>query len=410
MEKTNKHGLYIVLSILIAMMLWIYVGYIDSNEGTYTIRNVPVVFTGEDVLAEQGLMITDGANQTINLSVRTTWSTLLKLSSNTVSVVVDVSGIENPGLYSTGYRTVYPVGVSSNAVSITGSTAQNIEYTIARRSQRVVEVKGIFNGDVADGFQQGEFSFAPASVQVEGEEDVVNQVDYALVTLNREEPLSETFTGDMPFQLIGFDGNPLDMEHLNLETDVNTVQVTLPVVKLKEIELKVELLPGGGATEENAEVTIEPSTITISGSEEDLATKSEIILGQIDLSQVFSQETYTFDIPLEVGLNNVSGVTQATVTVKITGLATRTLEVDNIQFINEPEGCTPEKVTLSCQVQIRGQQEAVDAVIPSQLRIVADLSNAGRGNQTVDAKVYLDGSSDVGVVGEYKIVVNVKRN
>ena len=84
--------------------------------------------------------------------------------------------------------------------------------------------------------------------------------------------------------------------------------------------------------------------------------------------------------------------------------------MDNIQFINEPEGCTPEKVTLSCQVQIRGQQEAVDAVIPSQLRIVADLSNAGRGNQTVDAKVYLDGSSDVGVVGEYKIVVNVKRN
>ena len=410
MEKTNKHGLYIALSILIAIMLWIYVGYIDSNEGTYTIRNVPVVFTGEDVLAERGLMITDGANQTINLSVRTTWSTVLKLSANTMSVVVDVSGIENPGPYSTGYRTVYPSGVSSNSVSITGSTVQNIEYTVARRTQRVVEVKGIFNGDVADGFQQGEFSFAPASVQVEGEEDVVNQVDYALVTLNRDDPLNETFTGEMPFQLIGFDGKPLDTEHLNLETDVSTVQVTLPVVKLKEVELKVDLLPGGGATADNAEVDIEPSTITISGSEEDLATKSEIILGQIDLSQVFSQETYTFDIPLEAGLNNVSGVTQATVTVKITGLATRTLEVDNIQFINTPDGCTPEKVTLSCQVQIRGQQDAVDAVIPSQLRIVADLSNAGRGNQTVDAKVYLDGSSDVGVVGEYKIVVNVKRN
>lgn len=414
MEKTNKRGLYIALSILIAIMLWIYVGYINSNEDTYTIRNVPVVFTGEDTLAERGLMVTQGANQTINLTVRTTWSTRLKLSPSTVSVSVDVSGIENPGSYSTGYRINYPIGVSNNAVSITGSNVQNIEYTVARRTKRVVEIKGVFNGDVADGFQQGEFSFAPATIQVEGEEDAVNQVDYALVTLNRDEPLSETFTGDMPFQLIGFDGAALDLEPLNLETDVSTVQVTLPVVKLKEVELKVDLLPGGGVTQDNLEntvqVKIEPSTITISGSEEDLATKDEIVLGQIDLSEIFSQNTYTFDIPLESGLNNVSGVTQATVTVKITGLATRTLEVDNIQFINWPEGCTPEKVTLSCQVQIRGEQAAVNAVIPSQLRIVADLSDAGRGNQTVDAKVYLDGSSDVGVVGDYKIVVNVQRN
>ncbi|OUN07944.1 hypothetical protein B5G43_03795 [Flavonifractor sp. An92] len=410
MENTNKRGAYIALSILIAIVLWVYVGYINSNEDTYTIRNVPVVFTGEEELAERGLMITEGANQTINLSVRTTWSTLLKLGSSTMSVSVDVSGIENPGTYSTGYRIVLPVGVSNNAVSITGSTAQNIAYTVARRTQRSIEVKGIFDGDVADGFQQGEFAFSPSTILVDGEEDAVNQVDYALVTISRDEPLSETFTGEMPFQLIGFDGQVLDVKSLNLETDVSTVQVTLPVVKLKEVELKVDLLPGGGATADNAEVDIEPSTITISGSEEDLATKDEIVLGQIDLSQVFSQNTYTFDIPLEAGLNNVSGITQAKVTVKITGLATRTLEVDNIQFINYPEGCTPEKVTLSCQVQIRGEQEAVDAVIPSQLRIVADLSNAGRGNQTVDAKVYLDGSSNVGVVGEYKIVVNVQRN
>lgn len=410
MEKMNKRGPYIALSILIAIVLWIYVGYINNNEGTYTIRNVPVVFTGEDVLAERGLMITKGAEQTINLAVRTTWSTLLKLSSSTMSVSVDVSGIENPGSYSTGYRINYPLGVSNNAVSTTGATAQNIEYTVARRTQRSIEVKGIFDGDVADGFQQGEFVFSPSTILVDGEEDAVNQVDYALVTISRDEPLSETFTGDIPFQLIGFDGQVLDVKSLNLETDVSTVQVTLPVVKLKEVELKVDLLPGGGATADNAEVEIEPSTITISGSEEDLATKDEIVLGQIDLSQIFSQNTYTFDIPLESGLNNVSGITQAKVTVKITGLATRTLEVDNIQFINYPEGCTPEKVTLSCQVQIRGEQEAVDAVIPSQLRIVADLSNAGRGNQTVDAKVYLDGSSNVGVVGEYKIVVNVQRN
>ena len=68
-------------------------------------------------------------------------------------------------------------------------------------------------------------------------------------------------------------------------------------------------------------------------------------------------------------------------------------------------------MTLSCLVQIRGEEEAVNAVIPSQLRMVADLKDAGPGSQTVNATVYLDGSSSVGVVGgDYKVVVNLRRS
>ena len=107
----------------------------------------------------------------------------------------------------------------------------------------------------------------------------------------------------------------------------------------------------------------------------------------------------------------MSGITEATVTVKISGLTTRTLEVDNIEFINQPEGCTVQPVTQSRLVQIRGEEEAVNAVIPSQISIVADLKGAASGNQTIPVKVYLNGSSDVGVVGgDYNIVVNIKRN
>ena len=64
------------------------------------------------------------------------------------------------------------------------------------------------------------------------------------------------------------------------------------------------------------------------------------------------------------------------------------------------------------QVLIRGTQEAVDAVTASQVRIVADLSNLdlSTGSRTVPVKVYLDGSSEVGVVGEYNISISVSRS
>ncbi len=414
MEKQNgKHGLYVVLSVVLAICLWVYVSYIDtSTDSTYTIRNVPVEFTGLDTLEGRGLMITDGAEQTITLNVRTSWSAALRLSAETMSVTVDVSSIESPGTYTTGYRINYPTGVSSNSVSITGSTVQNVTYTVARRTERSVEVQGVFRGEVADGYQREEFSFSPATILVSGEESAVNQVDHALVTITRDEPLSSTFTGEMPFQLIGLDGEVLDLEELNLETDVSTVQVTLPVVQLKEVELTVDLVPGGGATADNAQVTIEPETITVSGSESDLAGISTISLGEVSLGDIFSQDTFTFDIQLSSGLENVSGVTQATVTVEITGLTTRTLEVDNIQWINAPEGCTVDLVSQVRQVQIRGEEEAVNAVVASQISIVADLTDATIGTQNVPARVYLNGTSDVGVVGAdgyYRVVVNIQR-
>ena len=68
--------------------------------------------------------------------------------------------------------------------------------------------------------------------------------------------------------------------------------------------------------------------------------------------------------------------------------------------------------TLCSPCLLYTSQEAVDAVTASQVRIVADLSNLdlSTGSRTVPVKVYLDGSSEVGVVGEYNISISVSRS
>ncbi|MBU5434799.1 YbbR-like domain-containing protein [Pseudoflavonifractor sp. MSJ-37] len=412
MEKMKESKwLYILLSFVAAFFLWLTVGSENGQEEINIIRNIPVVYTNIDALEERGLMISEGAEQTLDLEIKATRSVALKLmEKGAVSAVVDVSKVTSAGSYTTGYQLNTPNSVVQSSFSIVGSM-QNISYTVARRSDREVEIRGLFNGEVADGFQLGEFSITPGSITISGEEANVNKVDHAQVVITRDdEPLSATYTGTMPFQLIGFDGQVLDMDALHLTANVDTVDVTLPVVKLKEIPLTVDILDGGGAAQDDVDIEISPRTITVSGDESALDSVEKIVLGQVDLQKVFTQDSLTFPIDVGTELENVSGVSEATVTVKIRGLTTRTLEVDDIQFINVPDGYTAEAVTLSIQVQVRGREDAVSAVIPSQLRAVADLKDAGRGSQTVPVKVYLDGSSDVGVVGtDYKIVVNVKR-
>ncbi len=409
--KKNK-GLYMVLSVLIAICLWMYVGNENPDESG-PVRNLPVTFTGMEMLENRGLMITDGLEQSVTLNVTGKRDAFRLLSSETVSITVDVSSIQQPGTYTQAYQESYdlPSG-SANSLVVTERYPLNVTFTVARMATRNIPIQGSMTGSVADGYQAGEFSFAPASIKVSGEESLVNRIDYARVTLNQED-LSETYDGDLPYTFISFTGESL--EDIAVTADAALIHTTLPVVKLKEVPLTVNLIPGGGISAENIDryvrCSITPKSIMVSGAAADLDPLKEISLGDVDLSKVLGANTLNFTIPLAAELTNVSGVSEAIVQISITGLTTATLEVDNIESIHAPEGYKAEPLTTSRQVQIRGTKEAVAAVTASQLRIVADLNNAvaASGTQTIPVKVYLDGRSDVGVVGDYNIVVSISK-
>ena len=409
----NSKAFYMVISLLLAFALWLYVGREANPEVTNTLNRVQVVFSGLESLEQRGLMISEGAEQTVTLRIRATRDVWNRLNQGDTTVTIDVSGIAEPGTQSVSITTRninFPRSITvMDSIDVQYTSPGAVEFTVSRWATRQVPIQGSFSGSVAEGYQREDFSFAPETITVSGREELVNQVDHALVTVTQED-MSATYSENCPYTLIGADGAVIPTDQL--ETDPATVLVTLPVVQQKEVELTVEVIPGGGAAEDDVTVEIEPSSIMVSGDGDDLAGLTSISLGEIDLSQVFgSRQVFQMPIDLDASLTNVSGITEATVTVTVQGLSTRILQVSNISFINKPEGYRAEAVTQSCSIQIRGSEEAVEAVTASQLRVGADLSEMelATGSQTIPVRVYLDGGSDVGVVGEYNIVVSLTR-
>ena len=409
----NSKIFYMVMSLLLAFALWLYVGREANPEVTNTLNRVQVVFSGLESLEQRGLMISEGGEQTVSLRIRATRDVWNRLNQGETTVTIDVSGIAEPGTQSVSVTTRninFPRSITvMDSIDVQYTSPAAVEFTVSRWATRQVPIQGSFSGSVAEGYQREDFSFAPETITVSGREELVNQVDHALVTVSQED-MNATYSENCPYTLIGADGSVIPADEL--ETDPATVLVTLPVVQQKKVELTVDVIPGGGATRDDVTVEIEPSTITVSGDGDDLAGLSSISLGEIDLAQVFgTRQVYQMPIDLDTALTNVSGITEATVTVTIRDLTSRILQVSNISFINEPEGYRAKAVTQSCSIQIRGSEEAVEAVTPSQLRIVADLSEMelATGSQTIPVRVYLDGRSDVGVVGEYNIVVSLTR-
>ena len=403
--------LYALLAIVIAIALWFYVSTVESTGSEMTITGVPITFLNEDVLEAKGLMITEGKDQTVTLTVNGPLTTLVNLDreKENIALSIDVGKITTSGEQRMAYMVTLPTGYNST-VDVTGQSPNNIDFTVSRRIKKNVEVEGKFTGQLASSdYMRGDFVFLPETIEVSGIESEVNQIAHALVTVGGED-LTETVTGDLPFVLIGYQGE--ELENLDVTCSTETVYTTMPVVKTADVPLNVKLVTGNGVpiSDEYVSFDIEPKFITVSGEEDDVDPLKEIMLGEIDLSNIITSDTFEFDIPLNSALTNISGETTAKVTVIISGLMSKVLEVDNIQLNNVPDGFQAESVTKTLQVLVRGPEEAAELVLSHNLRVVADLRNvdAAVGRYTVPAKVYLDGTRDVGVVGDdYKVVVDI---
>ena len=402
----DSKWVYIILSIVVAFTFWMYVRSGEDME--LPVYNIPVTVNGERVLENLGLMITDISDETVDLAWRGSWSSLSQLSRNSVSLSIDVSRISEPGTFSLTYSISLPNTVTSSTVSLVRSDPERIEVTVTRIYSETFDIEPVFHGSVAEGYQAGEFTVSPETVQISGPEEDVKQVDSVQVVLEQYE-LSESYTDELPLVLLDAQGNVIENDNLRLSTE--SAVVSLPVLVVKDVELTVDLIPGGGATENDATWEVDPPTITVAGPEEAMQALDSISLGSIDLSQVVGTYTREFPIYLDSGLENISGVTTATVTVTVEGLTTRTFEVDNIRMINEPEGYTANLNTQVCTVVLRGPEEALEQIYDSQIRVVADLSSlsGATGTYSVPATIYVDGSSEVGVIGTYTVSVSITR-
>ena len=279
--------------------------------------------------------------------------------------------------------------------------------TVEKLFAQSYNVEFQLDGRVARGYQMGTTAIEPEQVLVSGPVEQVNQVD-KVVAILKDSELDERFAGDLPLVLLDQQGNPLTDLEVTLSSA--TAYVVVPVVKTKEVRLTVNLLPGGGATEDDAVSGIEPETIVVSGAEADLEGLEEISLGSVRLADVVSSNVFTFPITLDPSLTNESGLTTATVTVTVEGLDTEVFAANNIRIVNAPEGYNAEAVTQSVLVMVRGKKEDLDNIDASQIRVVANLAGVtGEGTRKVPVQVYLDGASTVGVMGNYTISVNISR-
>lgn len=405
----ESKAFYIIASLAAALGLWLYVvGVVNPYVSDYEVKNIPVVFIGEEAILEKyNLQITDITNMTVTAGFYGKRSDLSKLDSSTVTAVVDLSSqVKRSGDFRLAYDIELPTEDFSEEVKVTSKSTDYINFYVSKIITRRIEVWGVFDGSTAEDYLAEQILLNPDYINIEGPEEDIALVSRAQVTLSRND-VDETIVAELEYTLIGYDDLPVDADRITGETQL--IELTLPVIKTKEIALKIDIVEGGGATAANTVYSIRPvNKIKLAGDAKTLDEMNSIVLGTVDLSAIRETETFEFPVIIPDNTQNISGVDTVEVTVTLKSLETKFLMVRQIELINKPDGYDAESVTQYLQIEVRADASIIDNISASSVRAVADLSGyKSTGTLSVPVKVYIDGYSNAGVMDEYQIVVSV---
>ena len=397
-----------LLSVFIALGLWMYVTTVVNTDHEQTYYNIPVVLEGESFLTDRGLMLTDGRNATVTLRLVGNRTYLAKLSSENITVIADLSKINDTGAQTLYYDIRLPGDIPSNAVDVMSQSPDLITVQIEEWEEKSIPVNILYSGSLPETYliDKAASSLDVEQIKITGPKSVTDQITQAVIEVDLTDK-TQSFSESYRATLCDKSGNPVDAKLV--EADVDTVRLDLMIRKQKDLKLTVTVVDGGGATSKNSEIRIEPGTIRISGSEAALEKLTEYNLGTINLGELTKDTTKTFPITLPEGITNETGLAEATVTVRFPTLLTKEITVTNITAINVPEGMVAEMVTKAVNVSVRGPKELVNAMTAADVSLVVDFKDVAAGTAAIKAEVKISSAySDVGYVGTYSVSATLR--
>lgn len=347
-----------IISLLSAMVLWMYVMAIVDPEETKLFENIPVTITNKNELNERDLVIYPEQDLTTNIYVTGKLSNLKKVTKDDINVYGQINNpLEgNNEIYlkvSTSQRVNYDF---KNPVMIV-----TLEKIISEDKSIKVDITGSGKNNVDNIMLQDNID----KVSVSGPRSLVNKVKRVVGTVKVNGELND-FSQSIKLEPV--DANGKVVEGIELEKDSVNVNITLLTQKTVPITLKLS-----DNSESGVNYTMSQNTVTIKGKKDIVDSINDIETQPVKLSEILPGTSK--DIYLQVP----SGIT---------------IETKYITINKNSEENTLEEYTYTAKdIEIRNNTENIDKSkikIPNSINVSIEyLQSIGSINKD-DIKLYID--------------------
>ncbi len=404
----NKLGSFLI-AMLIAFGMWMYVITEVSPGSEWTYNDVPVFLEGETLLKERGLIITDISSTNVDLTLAGNRTDLNELNRDNITLKADMTKIYDPGVHKIDYDISYPGNLPSNAFTRINQSPDSITVTVEKLERKEVPVNIIYQGRAPDGYvvRRADVVMNNEKILVTGPTSVVSQITQAVINIDLNDQ-TESISANYRYTLCDQSGAGVDSELITVNTE--DVHVDLTIHRCKQVELVVTIVAGGGATEENAIVKLDPHTIQISGSDIALEQVGDVInLGTINLADYDTASRIYFTIPTYEGVTNDSGETEVEVDLRFEGIMTKEFAIEDFTIIGVPEGYEATVVTERLPVKIRGPYNLMNKLTLEDIIATVDFTNVEPGYTTLRVTITFGEQFEaLGVLGKPSVTASLR--
>lgn len=361
-----------IISLLSAMVLWMYVMAIVDPEETKLFENIPVTITNKNELNERDLVIYPEQDLTTNIYVTGKLSNLKKVTKDDINVYGQINNpLEgNNEIYlkvSTSQRVNYDF---KNPVMIV-----TLEKIISEDKSIKVDITGSRKNNVDNIMLQDNID----KVSVSGPRSLVNKVKRVVGTVKVNGELND-FSQSIKLEPV--DANGKVVEGIELEKDSVNVNITLLTQKTVPITLKLS-----DNSESGVNYTMSQNTVTIKGKKDIVDSINDIETQPVKLSEILPGTSK--DIYLQVP----SGITIETkyITIKKNSeenaVAEYTYTAENIEIRNNTENIDKSKIKFPNSINVSIEYlQSIGSINKDDIKLYIDLNEVSLEDNTCKIK------------------------
>ena len=376
----NSRKSKIIISLVVAIALWVYVVGEMDPQIKKTFRSVPIKYVNEQALAEKGMAVSSLGKDQMSVTLSGKRSLFTRMDSEDLSAEVDLSNA------AVGTN---ELSVELNVPSGLESTHQSVSKVVVKVERRISQKKQIrvsYLGNYASGEEPTTLSISPSSVTVSGAKSLVRKVSYIRATVQKSRLSGKA--ASVTASLMPVDSSGYEVKDVVLSQ--KTVHIRTALYKTKSVKLNVSVKD---SSDDSGNRTYDaPDRVTIKGPQSKLADIDEIKSKPIDISDIHKDTTVKIEpiLPDGVELASDSGNLTMSVNVKNGDYSKDfVFRGSDIEVNDLGSDYDAQILTDSVKVTVAGSSKQLSAVKKGDIHLSVGAGDLGEGTHEVQIEAEL---------------------
>ena len=361
-ERLHKNTKIKIISLLSAIVLWMYVMAVVDPEDTKLYENIPITITNLNEIKDLGLVVDPDDNLVTSVYIKGKLSDLQKISANNIDVYGTVS---NP---IEGQNQLYLRASVNDKVTTefkSDTIVINLEKSIEEEKNITVNITGVYKDNV------DKVDLDKTKVVVSGPRSSVDSVKYVQATFDANKESVDTKSTELELKALDSEMNEVD--HVTLE--FNKVTAKVSYLQQKQVKINPIFSSNESNLVQDQDFTIIPSEINIKG-------KSDVInnIDSINTKIINVDELGTNNKIVDLDIPNGINADKDSVTIKLinknkTKNSTFVYSGDDISLLNNEEDVSINDFEIPDDIIVKIQYDNdSDRISKNDLKLYLDLS------------------------------------